>query len=134
MAATDPWGNALDYDPERDEATDRLAELTDAELVELFGIPEEGWEKLIPPDKLALPTLGANRRAQGTLDEDTTNPFAPMLPEARVSFAFELVQEARRRAIADRLDGIYVGLSRRADPDNIGRRLRRLADQAVVER
>jgi hypothetical protein len=119
MAATDPWGNALDYDPERDEAADRLAELTDAELVELFGIPEEGWEKLIPPDKLASPTLGAIRRTQHIV-EDPSAPFAHLLPEARVAFAWELMQEARRRAIADRLDGIYVGLSRRADPDNIG--------------
>jgi hypothetical protein len=132
MTGNDPWGNALDYDPSRDEAADRMAELTDAELVELFGIPEEGWNELIPADKLASPTLGAIRRAHGVI-EDAANPFAHMLPEARVSLAFELVQEARRRAIADRLDCVYVGLARGADPDNVGRRLYRLADQ-VVER
>jgi hypothetical protein len=56
--------------------------------------------------------------------------FEGMCAEARVLLAVEIVQEARRRAIVDQLDGILVGLIRAgADPDIIAGRLRRLADQ-----
>jgi hypothetical protein len=127
MAAFDPWGNVIGYDPKRDEQ--RLAELTDAQLIELFGIPEDA-ERVIPANKLASPTLGAVRRAQG-IAEDPAVPFAHMLPEARVAFAFELVQEARRRLIADRLDGISMGLSVGANPEAIVGRLRRLVEEST---
>jgi hypothetical protein len=123
MAAFDPWGNALAYD---------LAKLTDSELIELFGIPEDA-ERVIPADELASPTLGAMRRQQG-VTEDPAHPYDHMLPEAKVLLAFELVQEARRRAIADQLDGVYDGLSHGADPNNIALRLRRLADRAERRR
>jgi hypothetical protein len=79
MAAFDPWGNDLDYDPERDEAAERLANLSDAELVELFGTRPTVELSDIPPEVLASPTLGAIRRAQG-ITEDPADPFAHMLP------------------------------------------------------
>src|SRR5262245_49111325 len=112
--AFDPWGNALAYDPGRE-----LADLSDAQLIDLFGIPED-IEHIVPPGALASPTLGAIRRAQGVI-EDPDDPFAHMTGEARVALAWELVQEGRRRAIADQLDGIYVGLSVGADPGNVAR-------------
>jgi hypothetical protein len=78
------------------------------------------WTFGISDEKLLSPTLGAYRREHGITDD--------MSEFARVAFAFELVQEARRRAIIDQLDGVLVGLTRLADPDVIARRLRRIAD------
>ena len=69
---------------------------------------------------LERPTVGAWLRAHG---------HEPgMCEEARVALAWEIVQEARRWWIFDRLESILGGLTRLADPDVIARRLRSLAD------
>jgi hypothetical protein len=67
----------------------------------------------------ARPTLGAVLRARG---------LEPgMCEEARVAFAWELVCEAVRRAVIDRLDDILTASVN--DPQTIAGRLRRLADE-----
>lgn len=82
--------------------------------------PSAGTTARPSPEILRSPTLGAVMRARGL-----TGPC----DEARVAFAVEVIEEARRRVIFDRLDGVLMGLSRGADPDVIARRLRRLADE-----
>lgn len=73
-----------------------------------------------PPDKiLQSPTLGAYRRAHG---------ITGWSEEARVLFAFEIVQAGRRLAVIDQLGSVILGLTRGADPDAVARRVRRLAD------
>jgi hypothetical protein len=66
------------------------------------------------------PTLGAIRRRSGHTDE--------LCEEARVLFALELVYEAQRRVLFDRLDGVMQFVACGADPDQIIRRLERLVD------
>jgi hypothetical protein len=109
---------------EGNELANRLANVTDAELVELFGIPRD-LERLIPPEKLSSPTLGAVRRARGIV-EDPAVPFAHLCDEARVSMAYELAQEARRHILLERLDGVMEFLAVGATPDQAMARIERL--------
>jgi hypothetical protein len=121
----DRWGNGLEYERERDEVAERLTNLSDAELVELFGARPTVELSDIPPEALAAPTLGAIRRAQG-IAEDPAHPFAHMCEEARVAFAWELGQEAKRRIVLERLDSIMQYLAVGATPDQAMTRLERL--------
>jgi hypothetical protein len=73
----------------------------------------------LPPELLAAPTLGAIMRRDG---------ITGWCLDARVAFAYELIQEAIRRAAMDRLEGIFDGLIHGAEPRHIAKRLRRLAD------
>jgi hypothetical protein len=82
-------------------------------------IPEAGTIARLPDEILRSPTLGAWRRAHGV-----TGPCE----YARVAFAFEIVQAARRLWVIDQLGSVILGLTRGADPDHIAPRLRRLAD------
>jgi hypothetical protein len=80
-----------------------------------------GWRDLItepvevPAELLDTPTLGAYRRAHG-LDDD-------LCVEARVALAVELVEEARRRIVLDRLDGIAQFLVAGATVDQAAPRI-----------
>jgi hypothetical protein len=79
----------------------------------------------IPPEKLAAPTLGAVRRHTGV-----TN----WCDEARVMFAVELVEEAQRRIILERLDSIMQFLAVGATSDQAMTRIERLvADYHQLE-
>lgn len=77
-------------------------------------------DPVIPPDKLASPTLGAVRRQHDHGDE--------MCEEARVLLALELIYEARRLLLLERLDGVMQFLAAGAEPDQAMRRLRQLVD------
>jgi hypothetical protein len=78
----------------------------------------QGTAGCIPPERLAAPTLGAWRRAHG---------ITGWALEGRHAFAVALVDEALRRAILDRLDGILIALHRGHDPRHIAARVTRLA-------
>jgi hypothetical protein len=66
-------------------------------------------------------TLGAYRRRTGQPDG--------LCEEARVTIAYEAIQQARRNVMLDRLEGCFSGLQHHAEPEHVARRLRRLADQ-----
>jgi hypothetical protein len=114
MGATDPWGNPLTFDPERDEGAHRLAEVSDTELVRLFGV---GAAVLIPEEKKNSPTLGAWRRQHGVTG---------WCDEAKVAFATEVVYEAQRRILMERLDGVCQFLAAGATPDQALARIERV--------
>jgi hypothetical protein len=105
-------------DAERDDRG--LADLTDAELVELFGLPAKGWEALVPEAILNTPTLGAIRRRQGATD---------WCDEARAAFAVEVVREAQRWVLLERLDSIGEFLVVGATPDQAIARIERLVSE-----
>lgn len=71
----------------------------------------------IPPETLTAATLGAHRRQHGHDD---------WCHEARLAFAFELVLEAQRRHLIERLDSIMEFLAYGATPDQAMVRVRRL--------
>jgi hypothetical protein len=71
----------------------------------------------IPVEKLAAPTLGAWRRANGV---------EGWCDEARVLLAVELVHEAQRRILLERLDSIMEFVAVGATPDQAMNRIRRL--------
>jgi hypothetical protein len=74
----------------------------------------------IPPEMLASPTLGAWRREHGVTG---------WCDEAKVLFAVHLVQEARRRVLLDRLEGVYNNLAVGGNPDHAIDRLNKLVPQ-----
>jgi hypothetical protein len=78
------------------------------------GVMTDELERL-----LASPTVGAWRRQHG---------ITGMCDDARHLLAVALAEEAWRRSVFDRLDGILVALARGARPEHITARLRRLAD------
>jgi hypothetical protein len=74
----------------------------------------------IPPDKLNSHTIGWWLRVDGR---------AGWCEEARVALALELVDEARRRIVLERLDGIMHFLAVGATVDQAGARLARLLQE-----
>jgi hypothetical protein len=77
----------------------------------------------IPPDKLSSHTVGWWLRRDGR---------AGWCEEARVALALELVEEARRRIVLERLDGIMQFLTVGATVDQAAARLRRLLTELAA--
>ena len=86
--------------------------------------PELGNEDTRRANLLAAPTLGAIRRRAGHTDD----PSGWVCAEAKVALAVELVQEAQRCALFDRLDGVMQFVAAGASPDQIVRRIERFVD------
>jgi hypothetical protein len=87
-----------------------------SELEQLVATLHARWPE-IPVAKLRSPTLGAWQRANGV-----TGPC----DEARVLLAVEIVHEAQRRILLERLDSIMEYLAVGATPDQAMARVRRL--------
>jgi hypothetical protein len=74
----------------------------------------------VPPERLSTPTLGAVMQAAGA---------TMWCDEAKVIFAATVVQEAQRRILLERLNGICHFLAAGATPDQAITRLVRLVDE-----
>jgi hypothetical protein len=75
---------------------------------------------VVPPEMLASATLGSWRRANGVTSWSDY---------ARVYLATLLIEEAQRRVLLERLDGIMQFLAAGAQPDQAMGRLVRLVDE-----
>jgi hypothetical protein len=79
-----------------------------------------GCQVTLPAGVLAVETLGAYRRRTGT----------GVAVEARVALAVALVEEARRRVLAERLAGVYRFLEAGATVEQAAARLDRILAEA----
>jgi hypothetical protein len=106
-------GRDVDADPEHDSPFVR-------ELVADMEAADELRRALIESGAADTPTLGAWRRARGVTG---------WCDEAKIAFAVAVVEEARRRVLLERLDGVCQFLAAGATPDQAMGRVVRLVDE-----